>query len=238
MRKRSRLSLTGVASCLVLAAAWGILALPGPTIANPPPHDHGGGGDDAIHGCITLRDFFDTDLTTPPGPPFDDGVLSDGFGAYCDGVDFTDGALLSFFRFTMKVKKNRGRSLDLDFTDFINNGLDPSELPAEQNLWIIGIHDFSLEEWRAQTLNAGIERPGKIRFGKGGDLANVLYGLFGHGTSLTVTRISTDPAGMDLGEDLWTIESFPGDTAVFARGQGPALGVGSMPFEVLYDGTL
>ena len=73
--RRIGLSLTGVAVCLVLAAALGILALPGPTIANPPDAEgnHNHGNDSPIvpccdlEFCITFRDAVSDAILSDKG---------------------------------------------------------------------------------------------------------------------------------------------------------------------------
>ena len=118
--------------------------------------------------------------------------------------------------------------------DIANVMYDTNELPASEELWVLGIKG-SLDEWQDQTLFDDVLRNGKLRFGNGSDGKNkdelvILYGDFGYGSPLTVTRI---------GDDVWTIE---GDWAEVARqGKGNAnfdvLGSGAIPFKVTYDGT-
>ena len=240
-----------VTACLVLAVLCGMLAVHQYALGDHKGKPHGKPGDDgdpdggqnaAIHGCIMFRDGAG------------DRIQSDNLGPYCDSID-SSVALLDFFGFKIELAKNgTGRTLELDFADMIGNGLDPNDLPADEDFWSLALFD-SLDDWRSQDLNVPITRKGRVKFGNAPkDQAFILYGAFGRGNLLTVTRISSDPDGVDLGEDLWTIQSFgpgedpddpggPGDTAVFARQSkgGNAviisLGSGPMPFKVIYDGT-
>ncbi len=213
------LCLMVVTACLVLAALWGVLGVPGPALGAGKSGGKKGSGQGALHGCITLRD--------------DDGdrVLSDDFGPYCDGFDNTKGGLLEFFRFTMKVKKNgAGRRLFLNFADFTapdGGTFDETLLPAEVNIWILGVNG-TLADWRAQDLDTEVLREGNLFFGKtGNEEASVSYGRWG-GDNLTVTRID---------DDVWTIESFTSNTAVVGTNNlSSVFGSGPMPFKVTYNG--
>jgi hypothetical protein len=216
-----------VTASLVMAGLWAVLATPETALADHKGKPHGkpggdgGGENSAIHGCVELRD--DTD----------DRVQSDTRGEYCDGEDSTIVGLLEFFRFKMKVKNNGvGRRLFLNFANFTDQDAVNACLPADQNVWILGV-DGTLAEWRAQDLNAGVLRDGNLHFGKTGkDEANVSFGRFGRGDDLTVTRTDVD---------VWTIESLAGNTAVLWRdlvdGTAVPCASGSMPFKVTYDGT-
>ncbi len=73
MRNRIGLCLIGLVSCLILAAVWAVLAVPGTTLANPPDADrnHSHGGDD-VGGTTGI--LFDVllgvdDLGIPLGNP-------------------------------------------------------------------------------------------------------------------------------------------------------------------------
>jgi len=232
--KKVGLCVMVVTSCFILAGLWAVLAAPETA---PAAKKTGGGkkgsGQGALHGCIELRDASG------------DRVQSDGGGRYCDGLDSTKGGLLEFFRFIMKVKKNGvGRRLFLNFADFSQGGNDNSCLPADENIWILGVNG-TLTDWRTQTPGAGVKRHGNLHFGKTGkDEANVSFGRFGVGDPLTVTLL-------EAGVDVWTIESFgpgedpddpagPGDTAVLWRDLVDGIAVecasGPMPFKVTYEG--
>ncbi len=73
--------------CFALALVWGMLALSGGTLADPPDgdgnHNHGGGGGGGtIRVTVTFRDF--------PGDyadPVPDRLMSDGLGDYIHKVD-------------------------------------------------------------------------------------------------------------------------------------------------------
>ncbi len=227
-----------VTASLVLAGLWAVLAAPETALADKKT---GGGkkgsGQGALHGCITLRDAGG------------DGVQSDWFATdatpgdnpYCDGFDNTTVGLLEFFRFSMRVKKNvAGRRLVLDFTGFTDQDAVNSCLPADKNVWKLGVKG-TLDDWRAQgdTEDNPQLRNGNLHFGKTGkDEANVSFGKFDVGHPLTVTRIDIDEDGSL--DDAWTIESFPDDTAVLWRDLVDGIAVpcasGSMPFLVTYDG--
>ena len=233
--KKVGLCLMVVTASLVLAVLWAVLGVPGSALGAGKSGGKKGSGQGALHGCITLRDADG------------DRVLSDSIGnKYCDGEDSTILGLLEFFRFKNKLKKNgAGRRLFLDFTEF--TGLDPKDLPAEQNIWILGVNG-TLADWRAQGVGVNpvtVMRKGNLHFGKTGkDEANVSFGRFDVGDPLTVTRIGTaapdDPDNYANPDDVWTIESFATDTAVLWRdlvdGTAVPCGSGSMPFLVTYDG--
>ena len=93
--------LTSVGSCLVVVVAvWGMLAFPGSAVADPPPHNHGGGdGDDGkskpadIPVNVTFRDCVGGNPTggwmgagCGAAEP-NDRIQSDLGGAYMDGQD-------------------------------------------------------------------------------------------------------------------------------------------------------
>jgi hypothetical protein len=213
MNGKIRLWLLRVAGCLILAAAWSFLATPGTALAKK-----GGNKQTAIHGCIIFDDLEG------------DSVSSDDGGPYCDSIDSSIG-LLEFFRFHVELARDgTGRTLSLDFNDVILNGLDPIDLPANEDFWTLAI-PVHLDDWRSQELDVGVSRDGRLSFGnEPKDVAIILYGAFGLGDPLIVTRID---------DDVWTIE---GNQAVVARqGKGNAnfnvLGFGAMPFKVIYDGT-
>ena len=104
--------------CLVLAAVWTILTLPGSALADPPPHNHGGGeAGQNIAVCIMFDDA--------PG----DGVLSDDGAAYCDGD--SNGRVTAIVSRNFNIvlggnnshKKRAGRTFFLDLSvDLTCNG--------------------------------------------------------------------------------------------------------------------
>ena len=236
------------ATCLALAGLVGILAFSGTALAKKPAGK--GGGQTALHGCITFRDAVD-DRVRSDGRDLDGDGFSD---PYCDGFDNTTGGLGGFFRFITKVKNNgTGRPLFLDFTDFVPEpGFDliADCLPANENISVLNLPRTSgegtLADWRDQGVGIpiSVKRRGKILFGRTGkDEAKVSFGFFGLGDLLTVTRIDIDGDGVfeDVIDDVWTIQSFALDTAVLWRDRDAdgipiVCGSGSMPFLVTYDG--
>ena len=171
----------------------------------------------------------------PEGPDaLGDRVQSDGGGPYTDASSGKKGSatvlgLGDFFRLKVQLnKKNEGRSFSLDFTGL---DIDSAFFPKSENIWILWVKG-TLAEWRDQQLEAPVLRKGNLFFGQTGkDEANVSYGRWGDETQrdlLTVTR---------TGDDVWTIESLPGDLAYFYRQDaGKGFGSGLMPFQVTYEG--
>ena len=104
--------------CLVLATVWAILTLPGSALADPPPHNHGGGeAGQNIAVCIMFDDA--------PG----DGVGSDDGTAYCDGDSNGKVTAIVARNFNIVLsgnnshKKRAGRTFFLDLSvDLTCNG--------------------------------------------------------------------------------------------------------------------
>ena len=122
---------------LVIAASYLVL-LPLDAILAKKPE----GKPEVLHGSTTFRDFSA------------DTVQSDDSGAYSDAVDATVLGLGEFFRLSIKLKKNGGRSLSLDFT---GQDIDPDFLPANSNIWNLWI-EGTLADWRAQALDTAVLR--------------------------------------------------------------------------------
>jgi hypothetical protein len=208
--KECQACLMTAAACIAVVALWAVLAVPGAALAKKP--GGGGGTPEVLHGNATFRDATG------------DTVQSDGGGIYSDAVDGTVLGLQEFFRLSLKLKKNGGRSLNLDFT---GQSIEPGFLPASQNIWILWVKG-NLTDWRGQDIGMPVLRQGNLLFGQTGkDEADVSYGRWG-GSYLTVTR---------TGADVWTIESLPTDEAVFYRHDvAREFGSGPMPFRVTYSG--
>jgi hypothetical protein len=230
--KKVGLCVMVVTASLILAAVWAVLATPETALAKKPDNPGGGGEPEVLHGTATFRD----DLNEPDDPldPFD-RVLSDG-DSYTYTGSGKGGAILlglgDFFRLKVQVdKKGVGRRFVLDFDGLLRSDgvtpLDPGFSPENPYVWSLNVQG-TLAEWRAQEIGTEVLREGNLYFGsaKGWDHAHVSYGKWG-GSYLTVTRTDVD---------VWTIESLPGDEAVFYRQDLGEFGTGPMLFQVTYEG--
>ncbi len=106
----------GVRGCLILAAVWGMLGLPGSALADPPPHSHGEETDDDagfkdIPVCIELFDAF----TVPADL---DALVQSDNGPYCDSKK---NKILAHVgrnsRILLGVNESSGRTLFLDLSE-------------------------------------------------------------------------------------------------------------------------
>ncbi len=108
--------------CFVLALIWGMLALPGNSLANPPDgdgnHNHGSGG--TIPMTVTFRDFLGDDVDPVP-----DRLMSDGSGDYIDKVDKVGAGISTRGNFRLTLTKGNQpaiRTLFYDFSDCASPG--------------------------------------------------------------------------------------------------------------------
>ena len=210
--KRVGLCVTVVAGCLILATLWAVLAMPETALAVKPV---------VLHGSVTFRDFPGTEV--PPLPA--DAIQSDGDGDYVNDVDFTEIGLGGHFAVTVNLKKNAGRTVDVNLPD----DLDPAYYPAEEKIWKLSIPK-GLADFRALLLGTQELWEGNVLFGQTGkDEACISFGRWPElgASKLTVTR---------TGVDVWTIESLATDEAVFYRHGPIEYGRGPMPFKITYTG--
>jgi hypothetical protein len=209
--------LTVAVSFLVLTVLWATLASPETALAVKPdkPDKPGGGAPDVLHGSVTFLDRDGDAVTSDSSEP-------DVPRPYVDAVDFTEVGLAEFFRLTIKLKKNGGRSLNVDFEGKAEEGF----APESENIWILWVQG-SIADWRGQIPGTPVQRTGNLLLGiTGKDEANVSYGRWG-GSQVTVTLT-------EEGSDVWTIE---GDWAVFYRHDvQQTFGQAAMPFKVTYNG--
>ncbi len=123
--------------CFVLALVWGMLALPGSILADPPDgngnHNHGGGGGGnggTIPVTVTFRDFQGDDVDPVP-----DRLMSDchDCSATCDcsspyihgGDKVRTGIGGNFFMKLTKGNQPAIRTLFLDFSDCASGPCNP-----------------------------------------------------------------------------------------------------------------
>ena len=202
--RRVGLCVTVVAGCLILAVVWAVLAMPETALAKKP---------EVLHGSIRFEDRAG------------DKIKSDGGGDYVNGVDFTEIGLGTHFSVTVNLKKNAGRTVDVDLPD----DLDPAYYPDDEKIWKLSIPN-GLADFRALSLGTPDLWEGNVLLGQTGkDEACISFGRWPElgASKLTVTR---------TGVDVWTTESLATDEVVFYRHGPIEYGRAPMPFKVTYTG--
>lgn len=240
-RTISRATLPG---CFVLALVWAMSALSGSTLANPPDgngdHNHGGGGggDGGDGGnlvvSVTFRDFQGDDADPVP-----DRLMSDGLGAYIDGVHNVRAQIDQKGNLAFGVgsgKRNRPaiRMLFFDFSDCdVPGDCTPPSFDVGgpgfgftiANMFTAGIdlRAMAVDETRTDLSLYGAIKPGEesqaLRY-----YFDPLDPSCPGSTFMTVTRTALDS---------WEIEAaFPNDVVCLREGGHDALqrGLYHMPF--------